>query len=60
MSLGRIIPGERLKKINRAAQVLTTLLSRLLVGLQLLSNEETCVYWNGLERERCCRNKKTF
>lgn len=54
------VPGERLKKINIVAQVLTTLLSRLLVGLQLLSNVETWVYVNGLVMERHHKDKKTL
>lgn len=54
------VPGERLKKINIVAQVLTTLLSRLLVGLQLLSNVGTWVYVNSLVVERHHKDKKTL
>lgn len=54
------VPGERLKKINIVAQVLTTLLSRLLVGLQLLSNVGTWVHVNSLVMERHHKDKKTL
>jgi len=50
--LAGTIPGERLKKINIVAQVLTILLSRLLVSLQLMSNEENWIYLNGLVMRR--------